>query len=374
MSSTEQPIKHSSEGDAPDPKKVKLDEKQPEISDKTKTENNADVTEASKNDTGGSSKELKSSNGNDKERGREDDEDDEQDGDELTGEELDSDLEQFDPKVTRRLQSIDSIQQQISKLNELASEEILKVEQKFNKLRRPHFEQRNNLLKDVPNFWVTCLANHPSITHLIESAEDEDCLHYLVNLDVEELEDIKSGYNLKFHFKENPYIKNSLIVREIRHINSDEVVSKSTPVEYKDTPQGRSLKTIVENSVGQFTRSGDRVDQYSFFAWICLPCETGSDEIAELIKDQIWPSPLEFFFQTPVDDYEGNSDDDDEDEEDSDEEAFDEDFDNGVVARVPQEEMPEEDIEGEELDDDDGGEEDVDDDGDEVDDEEDEGE
>lgn len=371
MSSTAEAVKHPSEGDAPSPKKIKTDEKNASKSDNKNADNNngtvANVDSInSKREAHGSSSsgDAKASNGNNKEPKYNNE--DEQDGDELTGEGLDSDSESFDPKVTKRLQSVESIQLQISKLNELASEEILKVEQKFNKLRRPHFEQRNALLKDVPNFWVTCLSNHSSIADLIESPEDEDCLHYMINLDVEELEDIKSGYNLKFHFKENPYIKNDLIIREIRHLNSDEVLSKSTPVEYKDTPQGRSLKNIVDNSVGQFNRSGERVEQLSFFAWLSLPCETGSDEIAEIIKDQIWPSPLEFFFHASVDEYDGNSDDDDEEDDDSDEEDYGEEFENDVETGLPEDDVPEEDIEGEELDDDDD---DVDDEGEEDDDE-----
>lgn len=365
MSSATDTIKHPSEGDVPDPKRSKVDEKDALKSGDVNVENNnqsaVDPESAKlKKDTGdGSVVNVKASNGNDKEPEHDDGE---QDDDVITGDDLDSDSEPMDPNVTRRLQQVQSIQQRISKLNELASEEILKVEQKFNKLRRPHFEERNELLKDIPNFWVTCLANHPTTTQLIETAEDEDCLHYMINLDVEELEDIKSGYNLKFHFKENPYIKNDLIVKELRHLNSDEVVSKSTPIEYKDTVQARSLKNLVDNSVRQFQGAADRVDHFSFFAWMCMPCETGSDEIAEIIKDQIWPSPLEFFFHQQVDEYDGNSDEDESDEEDYDEEDF---------GNDAQGEMPEEDIEGEELDDEDDeeGDDDDDDDQDDVDEE-----
>ena len=43
------------------------------------------------------------------------------------------------------LEDIDSIQNEIDKLNEAASEEILKVEQKYNVLRKPHFEKRNEV-------------------------------------------------------------------------------------------------------------------------------------------------------------------------------------------------------------------------------------
>ena len=48
-----------------------------------------------------------------------------------------------------------------SGLNEQASEEILKVEQKYNKLRQPFFQKRSELIAKIPNFWVTTFVNHP---------------------------------------------------------------------------------------------------------------------------------------------------------------------------------------------------------------------
>ena len=47
------------------------------------------------------------------------------------------------------------------RLNEQASEEILKVEQKYNKLRQPFYQKRSALIAKIPNFWVTTFVNHP---------------------------------------------------------------------------------------------------------------------------------------------------------------------------------------------------------------------
>lgn len=56
------------------------------------------------------------------------------------------------------LEQIDTCQNEIDSLNEKASEEILKVEQKYNKLRKPLFEKRNEIIKNIPNFWVTAVS------------------------------------------------------------------------------------------------------------------------------------------------------------------------------------------------------------------------
>ena len=56
-------------------------------------------------------------------------------------------------------------------------------------------------------------VNHPQISAILDE-EEEECLHYLSKLEVEEFEDIKSGYRIKFYFDENPYFENDLLVKE----------------------------------------------------------------------------------------------------------------------------------------------------------------
>jgi hypothetical protein len=78
-----------------------------------------------------------------------------------------------------------------------ASDEILKVEQKYNKLRQPHFHKRSELIAKIPNFWVTAFVNHPQVSALLNE-EDEEVLQYLTRVEVQEFEDIKSGYRINF--------------------------------------------------------------------------------------------------------------------------------------------------------------------------------
>ena len=64
----------------------------------------------------------------------------------------------YDAETQKALEEIDACQNDIDALNEKASEEILKVEQKYNKLRRPYFQKRNELIQKIPNFWVTAVS------------------------------------------------------------------------------------------------------------------------------------------------------------------------------------------------------------------------
>lgn len=278
-------------------------------------------------------------------------------GEDLEGDSADA---VFDSQITNNLSEAEVIQREICNLNEKASEEILKVEQKFNKLRRPHFEKRNELLSQVPNFWLTTMANHPIISPMIDSAEEEDCLRYLVNLDVEEFDDIKSGYKLKLQFKENQYIANDVVVKQFQVISSEEVASVvSPPIEFKNTQRGQKLKQIVQESIEQ-QRRFHRPDQAqpSFFAWLSESTESGNDEVAEVIKDQIWPNPLEYFF-APADDNDYGTDESDDEDEEIDDEELDDEEDGIEGAEDGIEDYSDEDIGGEEDEEEDLDEEDV---------------
>lgn len=71
------------------------------------------------------------------------------------------------------------------------------MEQKYNKLRQPHYKKRSELIAKIPNFWVTVFVNHPQLSTLLDE-DDEEALHYLKKVEVQEFEDIKSGYKINF--------------------------------------------------------------------------------------------------------------------------------------------------------------------------------
>jgi len=68
------------------------------------------------------------------------------------------DSRDFDAETQKALEEIDACQNDIDSLNERASEEILLVEQKYNKMRKPYYEKRNELIQKIPNFWVTAVS------------------------------------------------------------------------------------------------------------------------------------------------------------------------------------------------------------------------
>lgn len=217
----------------------------------------------------------------------------------------------YDADTQKALEDIDGCQNEIDVLNEKASEEILQVEQKYNKLRKPHYAKRNELIKSIPNFWVTAFVNHPQISAVLEDVE-EDCLHYLSKLEVEEFEDIKSGYKISFVFAQNPYFSNDILSKEFHVASSGDPASKSTKIEWKS---GMDITAkILQNGNNRKRKRGPR---RSFFQWFQDNTDPSGDDIAEVIKDDMWPNPLQYYLAPEIEVENGISDDDDDDMDDS---------------------------------------------------------
>merc|ERR1719187_1121496 len=177
-------------------------------------------------------------------------------------------------------------------MNEKASEEILKVEQKYNLLRRPFFEKRNEIIGRIPKFWLTAFINHPQISSIIEE-DEEDALQYLTKLEVEEFEDIKSGYKIIFHFSENPYFSNSSLCKEFQLGSTGDPTSSSTEIGCRK----RHLETRT------------------FFTWFCDNLDPSQDDVAEVVKDDLWPNPLQYFLVPDIEVENGGEEEEDLDDE-----------------------------------------------------------
>uniref|UniRef100_A0A914C4T0 Protein SET n=1 Tax=Acrobeloides nanus TaxID=290746 RepID=A0A914C4T0_9BILA len=209
------------------------------------------------------------------------------------------DMLDFDQATQKSLEEIDKVQSEIDSLNEQASEEILRVEQKYNQLRKPHFEKRSNLIKNIPNFWVTAFVNHPQVSRIL-GEEEEECLHYLTKLEVEEHEDIKSGFRIRFTFDSNPYFENTEIVKEFQ-LGQFEPTSTTTEIKWKPEKKPDKLANGKSENAPK-----------SFFEWLTDNSDPASDDLAEVIKDDIWPNPLQYFL---VPDLEAEAEDDGDSEE-----------------------------------------------------------
>ncbi|XP_045481843.1 protein SET-like [Harmonia axyridis] len=209
----------------------------------------------------------------------------------------------LDAATQKNLEAIDICQTEIDKLSIKASEGILKIEQKFNLLKKPHFERRSEIIRNVPNFWFTAIMNHPDLSSIVDEKEEE-CLQFLNRIEVVDFEDIKCGYEIQFHFEENPFFENSTIKKEF-HLGSGPASSLSTQIKWKDD--------ITKNIDFNSGKSGRKrhLESKSFFSWFFDNVDPVSDDIAEIFKDDLWVNPLQYYLVPDMDDANGAENDED---------------------------------------------------------------
>jgi len=246
----------------------------------------------------------------------------------LSGSEDSSRLLAYDTETQKALEEIDVCQNEVDQLNEDASEEILKVEQKYNTLRKPLFKKRDDIITRIPNFWVTAFVNHPHISTLLEEVEEE-ALHYLTSVEVEEFEDIKSGYKIHFYFGTNPYFSNTTLTKEFRLANTGDPTTSSTPIQWKEDPKSTNPLKELHSQAGSLAngegtsskRKLMKSESKTFFGWYMDTQDPSADETAEVIKDDLWPNPLHYYLVPDIEvEAEDEEEDLDDEEEDIDEE------------------------------------------------------
>ncbi|XP_077631306.1 protein SET-like [Crocuta crocuta] len=209
---------------------------------------------------------------------------------------------------------------------------------------RPFFQQRSEAIARIPNFWAMTFINHPEVSALL-GEEDEEALHYLARVEVTESEDIKSGFRIDFYFDENPYFENKVLSREFRLSEYGEPSSEFTEVKWKP---GKDLTKRPSQMQDKGGRKRKYEEPESFFTWFTDRSDADADVLGELIKEDIWPNPLQYYLLSDSDDEEGEEDDDDDDDVGNNEEEEEEEEGEEEEGEEEEEEGEDEEEEGEE--------------------------
>ncbi|KAL6583983.1 hypothetical protein OROMI_003272 [Orobanche minor] len=180
-------------------------------------------------------------------------------------------------------------------INQDASEEVLEIERKYNEIRKPAYVKRNEIIKSIPYFWSTAFTSHPALSEFL-TEEDEKVFKFLNNLEVEDLEDVKSGYSITFNFNPNPYFENAKLTKTFTFLEEGITKIAATSIKWKE---GMGIhKGVVQDKKGNKRSNAEG----SFFTWFDDSKHLGdiydvNDEVADIIKEDLWPNPLTYFQQ-----------------------------------------------------------------------------
>ncbi|XP_022727878.1 NAP1-related protein 2-like [Durio zibethinus] len=233
--------------------------------------------------------------------------------------------ENIDGDLVLSIEKLQEIQDELEKINEEASEKVLEVEQKYNEIRKPVYDKRNYIIKSIPDFWLTAFLSHPALGELL-TEEDQKIFKHISSLEVEDFKDLKSGYSIMFNFNPNPYFEDTKVTKTFTFLDEGTKIT-ATQIKWKE---GMGLPNGVNHE-----KKGNKRQfaEESFFTWFTDAQQKDDmdeihDEVAEIIKEDLWPNPLTYFNnEADEEDFDGNEEGKDEDDFDDDDDQDDEDDD-----------------------------------------------
>ncbi|XP_067269823.1 testis specific protein Y-linked isoform X2 [Pseudorasbora parva] len=193
------------------------------------------------------------------------------------------------PEVRQSVSLLAQVQMRLDALEKKGARLHQRLEMKVSRQRRPHLDQRSAITQAIPGFWVTALLNHPHLSAQIDES-DEDALSYMTNLEIESFKNNKLGYRICFHFRRNPFFQNKMIVKELHLGMGGSPVSFSNPILWH---RGQNLV-----GSGEPRRTSQGVYQ-SFFHWFSDHSNPGRDDIAQILKEDLYRNPLRYYL-TPL--------------------------------------------------------------------------
>jgi len=194
-----------------------------------------------------------------------------------------------EPDFNPQHEKLEKIQSEIEKLNDEATDEILLVEKKFNGLRKPYYKQRNDVIREIPEFWLRAFMNHQMLSTLLDEA-DQDVFKHLKELNVEDFDDVKSGFKVTFTFDANPYFKNKVLFKEFRYNQEGQLTVTPSKIEWQ---AGKDLTQNPSPSTELGKRQHDNDLMTSFFNW--FNPEDQDLDLGETIKEELWPNPAKYY-------------------------------------------------------------------------------
>lgn len=204
----------------------------------------------------------------------------------------DENADGIDTELVLSIEKLQEVQDELEKVNEEASDKVLEIEQKYNEIRRPVYNKRNEIIKSIPDFWLNAFLSHPALCDLLNE-EDQKIFKNMNSLDVEDFKDVKSGYCITFIFNENPHFENTKLSKTFTFLDEGTTKITGTAIKWKE---GMGTTNGINNE-----KNGNKrpLTEESFFSWFAETEQKDfvelQDEVAEIIKEDLWPNPLKYF-------------------------------------------------------------------------------
>jgi len=201
-----------------------------------------------------------------------------------------------------QVKALEAINSEIIKLDTECRAEQIVIQCKYDKQKNKHFQVRADIFKKIPDFWKILIENF-AVPRELAIEQDMEVLSYLTDIFLDDNMDKEGSHKFTFTFKENPFIKETEIVKEINAADPDNLKITTSPITW--------TKNILEGLE-------EEEKSKSFFTWLLSDTEERED-FGNTFREKVWEEALAVY-ENEADDaeYEGEDGDEEDDEEESD--------------------------------------------------------
>ncbi|XP_077891297.1 testis-specific Y-encoded protein 1-like isoform X1 [Ictidomys tridecemlineatus] len=189
------------------------------------------------------------------------------------------------PRLRSKMDKLQILQLELSFVNARASRACARLKRKVEMRCKSHLDRRRAIIQRIPGFWAKVMMYHPQVSVILSWA-DKDLLSYLRNLEawqVEELRYPKSLYRIKFSFQENPYFQNEVVMKEYQLNITGYEASCSSVLQWLVDGEALVHSPLQDSS------------RLTFFSWLSGHKCADSNRIAEVIIEDLWVNPLDYY-------------------------------------------------------------------------------
>jgi len=176
---------------------------------------------------------------------------------------------------------------------------IQRIAQKYCEKMKVVYDERGKLLKSIPKFWFHACTSHPILAKQLNSKNRDIFDEYLSSIEVEDNQDVSSGYSITFNFEDNPYFHNPSIANSLTFHKGKVKEVKATTIQWKEE---KSMPNVARRRWNDGLVHEQSSYDLSFFNWFHSRKEKNElkygDQLADLIKNKFWIDPLKHLVET----------------------------------------------------------------------------
>lgn len=185
--------------------------------------------------------------------------------------------------IDEKMKDVHDVQLELQNLEERCADDQITIQLKYDEMRKPHFQKRGKLLRQIEGFWKGALCGHPlRLTHTAEL----EALGHLQDLEVRENLDRYGSYEVHATFHDNDLFKEKSIVKKVTyHDVTGERIEAAVLTGASDS--GRHVLDTV--------RSAER----SVLGWFLAsePAQPGAaaEDFADVLRRDLWQDPVPYY-------------------------------------------------------------------------------